>query len=59
LQSGGPDWANFRQLGGRLLWEVFLKITEVATIVGLLILIAQGINVLTFYSPEALDRGFE
>jgi hypothetical protein len=35
LPAGWPDWANFRPLGGCLLWE-FFKITEVAQMFGLL-----------------------
>jgi hypothetical protein len=34
--SGWPDWENFRMLGGCLLWIDFLKITEIAQILGLL-----------------------
>jgi hypothetical protein len=30
-----PDWANFLLLGDCFLWEVFLKITEVAQIIGI------------------------
>jgi hypothetical protein len=37
LQSGWPDWANFRAMGDCLLWQVFLKkIAEVTHIVWIL-----------------------
>jgi hypothetical protein len=32
--SGWPDWENFRQMEGNLLWPVVLKITGVAHICG-------------------------
>jgi hypothetical protein len=35
LKSWWPDWANFQLLGDRLLWVVFVQITEVAQIIGL------------------------
>jgi hypothetical protein len=37
-EPGWPDWANFRPSGDCLLWVVFVKITEVAPIIGLLFL---------------------
>jgi hypothetical protein len=35
LGPGWPDWANFCLLGDYFLWVVFVKITEVAQIIGL------------------------
>jgi hypothetical protein len=34
LQAGWPDWANFRLLGDCLLWVVFVKIAEIAQLIG-------------------------
>jgi hypothetical protein len=36
LASGWPDWANFRPLSDCVFCIVFVKITEVASIIGLL-----------------------
>jgi hypothetical protein len=40
-RPGWPEWANFRLLGDYLLWEVFLKITEVVQNFGLLVFTAH------------------
>jgi hypothetical protein len=34
-QAGRPDWANFSLLGDGLSWIVFVKIAEIAQIIGL------------------------
>jgi hypothetical protein len=34
--QGWPDWANFRPMGDCLLWTIFLNVTKVAYIFGLL-----------------------
>jgi hypothetical protein len=36
VPQGDQNWANFRLLGNCFLWAVFLKITDVAQILGLL-----------------------
>jgi hypothetical protein len=36
VRPGWPDWANFRPMGDRLLWAVFINITDVAQNFGLL-----------------------